>query len=316
MRSCVFVTIIISTAFLYAANLFLTSLAGNPEMSGGLFTRGISEVSRQFPLNITPSGFTFAIWGVIYILQIGWILYSLGLLCRRTDDGPAYLNPVVLGPAYFLYFNASSLAVIGWLFMWDRLYFLASTIFLALVATSLAMTVITGASALTRYRSELIDQGRGLDVKVLTVTMVNGVSMYATWTTVATLINLGTFLTYRLQGVFNNETASILCLSILASLLVLFIVLDSTVLRPFNRFNLAPYATIVWALTGVLANNLDFSNISTIISIALLFATSVAFFGKFVFAVLGLFGRDQYEYRQMKFGRVVNAVPETKEAGL
>ncbi|RUS88302.1 hypothetical protein EGW08_003940 [Elysia chlorotica] len=314
--SVVFVVIIISTAVLFAGNLFLTGLAGNPEMSKGLFVRGISEVSREFPLNITPAGFTFAIWGVIYLLQIGWVLYSLGSLCRTTDDGPVYLNPMVLSPAFFLYFNASTLAVTGWLFMWDRLLFSAAFIFLVLVATSLVMTVATGASALARYRSQLIDQGRALDVKVLTVTMVNGVSMYATWTCVATLINLGILLVYKLPTPFNSETASIVCLSILTCLLVLYTVLDSTVLKPYNRFNFAPYATIIWALIGILAENFDFGRISSIISIGLLVGASVVFVAKLVHAVLHLTGADQYEYKQMKFGRVVNAAPEKTEISL
>ncbi|GFS04982.1 hypothetical protein ElyMa_002926500 [Elysia marginata] len=315
-RSVVFVVIIIATAVLFAGNLFLTGLAGNPEMSRGLFIRGISEVSREFPLNITPAGFTFAIWGVIYFLQIGWILYSLGLICRTTEDGPAYLNPIILSPAYFLYFNASTLAVTAWLFMWDRLLFIAAFVFLALVVTSLVMTVTAGASSLARHRSELIDQGRGLDVKILTVFMVNGVSMYATWTSIATLINLATLLVYRLISPFTNETASILCLSILACLLVLYTVLDSTVLKPYNRYNFAPYATVIWALIGVLAKNLDLANISSIISIALLVGTSAVFLAKLVNAVLRFVSLEQYEYKQMRFGRVVTPIPEKKEIGL
>ena len=155
-----------------------------------------------------------------------------------------------------------------------------------------------------------------MDVKILTVTMVNGVSMYATWTSVATLINLGIILVYKLPTQFNNETASIICLSILTCLLVLYTVLDSTVLKPYNAYNFAPYVTIIWALIGILSKNFDFGHVSSIISIGLLVGASVVFLAKLIHAVLHFAGSDQYEYKQMKFGRVVNATPEKKEMSL
>ncbi|GFN91603.1 hypothetical protein PoB_001810900 [Plakobranchus ocellatus] len=304
--------LIVATSVLFAGNLFLTALAGNPELSGGLFTRGISQVSAQFPLNITPAGFTFAIWGAIYLLQIGWNLYSLSSLCRFTENGPVYLNPPVLGTSFFVYFNVSTLAVSAWLFMWDRLLFFAAFVFLAIVAISLFMTVFSGASSLARYRSELVDQGRCLDVKILTVTMVNGVSMYATWSVVATLINFGIILVYKLQTPLSNELASIICLSILGLFVLLYTVLDATILRSFNRCNFTPFLTVIWALIGVLANNLDFGNVSTIVSIVLLVGTSAIFLVKAVFSILPFARVEQYEYRQMKFARCVTPVLENK----
>ncbi|KAF0295154.1 hypothetical protein FJT64_007287 [Amphibalanus amphitrite] len=43
---------------------------------------------------ITPIGWAFSIWGIIYTwLGIG-LVYGLSQLWRRTDAGPVYLTPV------------------------------------------------------------------------------------------------------------------------------------------------------------------------------------------------------------------------------
>ncbi|XP_012939472.1 uncharacterized protein LOC101845778 [Aplysia californica] len=298
----VFAMLIIGTALLFASLLFLNFLSASPNMSHGLFNHSISGVSSMYPLNITPAGWAFSIWGVIYLLQLSWILYSLALICRQTPEGPAYLNPMVLSPAFFIFFSLSSAFNISWLFLWDQLLFLASFIFLACIAVSLYLTVTIAANRVVLYRENLIDNGRGCEVSFLQVAVVNGVSMYATWTTIATLINLGVVLVYKWSRPISNENASIICLGILAVIAVVYVGLDITVLERYTRYSVTPYLVVTWALSAIIAKNWDPKNASSIIAAVLLGAFGLASFMKVGLATYR--GRSQaYQYRQMKAGR-------------
>ncbi|BFZ15231.1 hypothetical protein BsWGS_18270 [Bradybaena similaris] len=275
--SPLFISLIIATFILFGAVIVFNGLATNPKISGGLFIHGTSNVSQMYPLNITPAGWTFIIWSIIYILQLIWNIYSLALLCRSTSQGPAYLNPIVLSPAYFIFFSLSSALNITWLFLWDRLLFLESFIILTGIAVTVWLSVAVASTRLVMFKDTLTNQGRKTDIIFLQVVVINGLAMYATWTTIASSINLAEFLVYTLSQPVVNETACIISLGILSFIVVLYISLDVTVLKSYTEYSLTPYAVVIWALTGLLVKNYDQNNISSIISVALLAAVSLAF---------------------------------------
>lgn len=49
----------------------------------GPFTTTTANVSAEFDTPITPSGWTFNIWSVIYIWLTAMIIYILSGLCRK-----------------------------------------------------------------------------------------------------------------------------------------------------------------------------------------------------------------------------------------
>lgn len=234
----------------------------------------------MFPLNITPASRTFFIWAIIYILQLIWNIYSLALLCRSTSQGPAYLNPIILSPAFFIFFNLSSAFNITWLFLWDRLLFLESFIILTAIAVTLWLSVAVASARLVMFKDTLTNQGRTPEIVFLQVVVINGLAMYATWTTIASSINLAEYLVYTLTQPVVNETACIISLGILSFIAVLYISLDVTVLKSYTEYSLTPYAVVIWALIGILTKNYDQNNTSSIISVALVAAVSLAFIMK------------------------------------
>lgn len=234
-------------------------------------------MSNEFPLNITPAGWAFYIWILIYASQLTWNIYSLALLCRSTSQGPAYLNPIVLSPAYFIFFSLSSAFNIGWLFLWDRLLFLASFVFLVFISLSLILTVAIVSSRVVMFRDTLVNQGRSSEVTFLQIAVVNGVAMYATWTAIASLINLGVVLVYKWCQPVTSETASVIGLGILAFIAVIYVAMDVTILERYTRYSLSPYAVVIWALSAVIARNYNKDNVSSIMSAVLLGAVSLAF---------------------------------------
>src|SRR5690242_14238874 len=61
-------------AVTFAAVIAINSLAGGTKLLGG---RNTADVSAAYPTLVTPAGFTFAIWGVIYALLAIFVVFQL-----------------------------------------------------------------------------------------------------------------------------------------------------------------------------------------------------------------------------------------------
>lgn len=185
--------------------------------------------------------------------------------------------------------------------MWDRLLFLASFVFLAIQVLSLWLAVASAAVRIVLYRENLIDQGRSSEVTFMNLAVLNGVSMYASWVTVATLLNLGNVLVYQLANPVPNDSACIVILGMLTFLALVYIVLDVTYMERYTRYSLTPYVTVIWALSAIINKNWDVKNASSIFSAVLLGGISFALVIKVCITVVKT--RSQmYQYRQMKLG--------------
>nr|MBS0038460.1 hypothetical protein [Saprospiraceae bacterium] len=56
---------------------FVLVLAMNFIYGSGMWgTATVGEISAQYPTLITPAGYAFSIWGVIYLLLIGFVGYQ------------------------------------------------------------------------------------------------------------------------------------------------------------------------------------------------------------------------------------------------
>jgi len=56
----------------FAITLVINGLAGTTLIGG----RTTAEVSDMYPTLITPAGYVFAIWGIIYLLLGAWLVYQ------------------------------------------------------------------------------------------------------------------------------------------------------------------------------------------------------------------------------------------------
>lgn len=98
----------------------------------------------------------------------------------------------------------------------------------------------------------------------------NGLAFYATWTTIATLINFAITLSY--EGDVSVKTSSTIALAILTVELVSWISLDIVLFDNFTRYSLTPYLTVVVAISGVISKNynLDTNRQNSLFSLILL----------------------------------------------
>ena len=127
-----------SAALRYANIVFfvltvtMNSLAGSTKIIGG---RNTADVSNANLTLITPAGYVFAIWGVIYVLLGVFVIYQI----LPSQKGKEYLNKISW------LFILSSIVNIAWLFTWQFEYLSLSVLLIfALLATLILIYIRLG----------------------------------------------------------------------------------------------------------------------------------------------------------------------------
>ena len=189
--------------------------------------RSTGEVSTAYPNLFTPAGVTFSIWGVIYLLLGGHVLYQLGLF----RDGPESPGQSALLNKVGALFAISSMANTAWVFAWhyDLIPLSAVLIVAILVCLALIVTTLAGADLTARQRWFI-----GVPF-----------SVYFGWTTVAVVANMTVLLVSRGWDGFG------LAESTWAVIMVLVAMLIGTVTMLRNR-DIAYGLVLIWAFAGIL----------------------------------------------------------------
>lgn len=213
----------------FAAMIVVNSLAGGTTLIGG---RNTADVSAAFPTLITPAGYTFSIWGIIYALLAAFIIYQF--LPKHRQDG---FNRRV---SYF--FILSSLFNILWLFLWQYEYIAASVLLIFALLAALIIIYLR----LNVGRSKAI-RGEKLWVHL-------PFSVYLGWITIASIADVSSAL------VSINWTGLGLPPSTWAQLVVV-VALGITLLVLGTRRDPAYGLVVVWALIGITSNQLGHAEV-------------------------------------------------------
>src|SRR5512135_608183 len=108
----------------YILTIVVNSLAGGTTLIGGKLTAAVSDAN---PTLITPAGYVFSIWGIIYILLGVFVVYQ----ALPSQQGKEYQRKI--GWLFVL----SSLINIGWLFLWQFEYLSLSVVLMFLLLATL-----------------------------------------------------------------------------------------------------------------------------------------------------------------------------------
>ncbi|MCG7408646.1 tryptophan-rich sensory protein [Paenibacillus sp. ACRRX] len=124
------------------------------------------EISAMFPVLITPAPFTFSIWGLIYVLLIGFAIYQIlpGSSSTASQIGPLFV--------------LSNLFNIAWLLLWHYAY---HQVWLSLIAMAGLFVSLIFIYANVR-RNELSTKGGRWFVRL-------PFSIYLAWICVAMIVN-------------------------------------------------------------------------------------------------------------------------------
>jgi hypothetical protein len=157
----------IFTGLAYVAMVVVNFLANGLPINN----RSTGAISDAYPNLFAPAGPAFAIWGLIYLLLAGYVLYQFVQKDSKTE---------VLIQKINLLFIATSLANILWIFAWHYDYIGISVLIMA----TLLVLLINIANML---RAE---QFTGLEKLFIWAPF----SVYFGWITVATIANMTVFL--------------------------------------------------------------------------------------------------------------------------
>ena len=216
----------------FIAVIIINSLAGSTRLLGGVNT---ADVSARYSSLITPAGFTFSIWGVIYTLLAVFIIFQL--LPKHRQD--AFNGQV----GYF--FILSSLFNIAWLFLWQYEYIVASVLLIfALLAALIAIYLRLGVGKSEAPRAEKLCVHLPF-------------SVYLGWITIASIADVSAALVsvgWNGLGIAPVTWAQ----------LVTIIAVGIALLVLGTRRDPAYGLVITWALIGIAANQLGQPELLTV----------------------------------------------------
>lgn len=275
-HNCLLLVLTVLVPLMFVVAMVFNGL-GSQSTDIGLYVSSTSELSDKYQLEITPAGWTFSIWGVIYTWQALWIVYAIVNLFRKTEEGkPFYTHPVLLSAPFLGIYIFNLMLNCTWLVTFDREFLEVSCAVLFLMCVTLYACLFISYRNLDRNMDVLVKENRKTDVWLTRLFVQNALGIYATWCSIATLLNLGFVLTYRSAHDIGQRNASTIVLGILTAGILVFLVTDFAFLDRYTRYTFTPYIVLVMALSGSLSKNYEEGARNSIFTVALLALAVVA----------------------------------------
>lgn len=199
--------------------------------TGLLNNTTIGEVSKQYNTLFTPAGYAFSIWGIIYLLVLGFVIYQgRSLFVTVRDDA------FVLKTGWW--FLLSCIANCLWIVTWIYGYTIWSSIFIFILLASLIQIVL-------KNSMELIDE----PISVILFLWWPFV-IYSGWITVASIANVSAVLVkYNWDGFGISST--------IWTVLLIVIAMGVNLIITWTR-NMREFALVgAWALIAIYVANND-----------------------------------------------------------
>ena len=226
----------------FVAVVIVNGLAGSTTLIGGQDTAQVSD--NNFTM-ITPAGYTFAIWGVIYTLLGLFVIYQ----ALPSDKGKTTEK---VG----WFFILSSIANICWLFLWQFEFLAVSVVLMFLLFASLLKAYLNlGISkSSVSWRERIAVQAP--------------FSVYFGWITIASIANVAAALVSLDWNGFGLSAET-------WGILVIIIALLITTLVVITRRDVAYGLVIIWALIGISSGQSGNQNITLLTQISAVVVAAV-----------------------------------------
>jgi benzodiazapine receptor len=231
----------------FAVTVTVNALASSLALNG----RTTAEVSDLYPTLVTPAGYVFSIWGLIYVLLLVFVVFQ-ALPGQR--EKPFLQQISVL-------FVLSSVFNVMWLFLWhyDQIVLSVALMF-GLLATLIAVYLRLGIGKTSVTLKERVFVHLPF-------------SVYLGWITVASIANVAAALVSVQWDGFGlaNDVWAVLVIAV--ALLITLAVIAT-------RKDVAYSLVIVWALVGIAVNQSAYQNIvlAAAVSVVIIVVALVASF--------------------------------------
>jgi hypothetical protein len=204
-----------------AGTIVVNALANALPLNG----MNTGAISDSIPNLFVPAGFTFAVWGVIYVLLLVLVVYQITTVKRAVPTEEPILD---LGP----WFLISCVANATWIFLWHWLLLIPSLMVMLVLLVSLIIMH-------SRCRNSSASVGYRIGIML-------PISVYLGWITIATVANVTAVLVAAEWGRFGLSevfwTVAVLVVAIIINMLAVIVKGDIW------------FALVgIWALYGIYA---------------------------------------------------------------
>ena len=231
----------------FVSTVFINYLSN----TGALNNTTIGEVSKDLNSLFTPASYAFSIWGIIYLLLFGFIIYQGRSLFINVKDNNFVEN---IG----FWFIISCIANSAWVFAWIYGYTALSCLFIFTLLFSLIKIVINN-------KMELWNAPKSIIIFLWWPFVI-----YSGWVTVASIANVSSALVKVDWGGFGISPETWTVIMITVATIINLIVTWKRNMREFAFVG-------AWALIAIGVANADKTNniqIIAYVAAAILFISS------------------------------------------
>ncbi len=179
-----------------------------------------ADISDMYHTKITPAGFAFSIWGVIYTLVLITVIW---MLIKHKDRR---VDKIIKSIGWW--FNLAALANILWTVSFSYLQLALSTVLIAILLISLVI-ILKKISRLGFKPNSLLTSTFGI---------------YAGWVTIATVVNIAATLVKREWGAFGLSEVLWANIILAVAIIIVYLITRSTT----NVFLPLPVAWAYYAI--------------------------------------------------------------------
>lgn len=252
---------LIALVAMIIVNFLAVSLPINQKTTG--------ELAALYPNFFVPAGFTFAIWSVIYLLLIVFVLYQALQVFKSNPRTVSFVNAI--GPWFFI----SAVCNIAWILVWHYEFVFLSVLVMLMLFYSLVHIYKT---LFTFPSFTLVEK----------ICFLLPFSVYVGWISVATIANISAFL------VSMGVESIIFGGHVWAAMMVTIAVILG-ICMVFVKHDIAFALVIVWACYGIMVKQSNNSSDQ---------AELVATFAQYgmtlllIYVMLNLIGRKSYFFEK------------------
>jgi hypothetical protein len=209
---------------------FLVVLIFNYTANAGLINgQTVGDIASQYETLFSPAGYAFSIWGFIYLMLAGFVIYQARGLFKQVDN-----NDFILQIGWW--FVISSIANSLWIIAWIHDYIGLSVILIAILLFSLMKIVVN--TNMERWDAPF--------PKI--VLLWWPFCFYSGWITVAVIANITVYLTKIGWNGWGISDGSWTIIMIIAAGIINLLMIISRNMREFALVG-------IWGLTAVAVAN-------------------------------------------------------------
>ncbi|XP_029446740.1 mucin-5AC-like [Rhinatrema bivittatum] len=243
------------------------------------------STNNTYFLEITPAAWTYSVCVGVYTCNGLWLIYMLSTIFRRNEHGYVYFTPKIHNMRFYCLWILNNISMISCLLLWHYRHPIPALIFLALIPLTCCLMLMISYQNCFLHGAWLY-LNHPTELWCIRILVHNGLAIYATWTSIATLLNLGLVLKY--EGKVDDSVVSRACLCIVLFALLFWFSLETFIFEKYVRYTFTIYPTAIVALFGILFKNRQINEKPSVtnILIGVLLGVSAA---AFVFRLILLF---------------------------